>query len=169
MLFEIIIFLTFVRWVFKLKVARCRSWDVCFYQPITDLDKITARKFHSNSSSVTVSMWTPIPGYTTQQGIVSKIIFQTERSSERRANVSSFESSADTLVKLFSLSLFLVREGLQLVQSEWNILRMGNPKYIGQCKLVRFKTIYIESLDTAASIPLMTDGIINVSVIFNVL
>ena len=80
--------------------------------------------------------------------------------------MSSFESSADTLVKLFSLSLFLVREGLQLVQSEWNILRMGNPKYIGQCKLVRFKTIYIESVDTGASIPLMTDGIINVSPIF---
>ena len=54
-----------------------------------------------------------------------------------------------------------------MVQGEWNILRMGNPKYIGQCKLVRFKTIYIESLDTAASIPLITDGIINVSLILN--
>ena len=43
---------------------------------------------------------------------------------------------------------------------------MGNPKYIGQCKMVRFKTIYIESVDTGASIPLMTDGIINVSLIF---
>ena len=32
--------------------------------------------------------------------------------------------------------------------------------------MVRFKTIYIESLDTAASIPLMTDGIINVSLIY---
>ena len=67
------------------------------------------------------------------------------------------------------LILFSVRQGLELVQSEWNILRMGNPKYIGQCKLVRFKTIYIESVDTGASIPLMTDGIINVSFIFNVL
>ena len=67
------------------------------------------------------------------------------------------------------LILFSARQGLQLVQAEWNILRMGNPKYIGQCKLVRFKTIYIESLDTGVSIPLMTDGIINVSVIFNVL
>ena len=63
------------------------------------------------------------------------------------------------------LILFLVRQGLKLVQGEWNILKMGNPKYIGQCKLVRFKTIYIESLDTAASIPLMTDGIISVSII----
>ena len=61
---------------------------------------------------------------------------------------------------------FSVRQGLELVQSEWNILKMGNPKYIGQCKLVRFKTIYIESVDTGASIPLMTDGIINVSSIF---
>ena len=42
---------------------------------------------------------------------------------------------------------------------------MGNPKYIGQCKLVRFKTIYIESVDTGASIPLMTDGVINVSLL----
>ena len=61
------------------------------------------------------------------------------------------------------LTLFSVRQGLQLVQGEWNILKMGNPKYIGQCKMVRFKTIFIESLETAASIPLMTDGIINVS------
>ena len=45
---------------------------------------------------------------------------------------------------------------------------MGNPKYIGQCKMVRFKTIYIESVDTGASIPLMTDGVINVSLIFNI-
>ena len=65
----------------------------------------------------------------------------------------------------FILTLFSVRQGLELVQGEWNILKMGNPKYNGQCKMVRFKTIYIESLDTAASIPLMTDGIINVSLI----
>ena len=50
-----------------------------------------------------------------------------------------------------------------MAQSEWNILKMGNPKYIGQCKEVRFKTIYIESEETGASIPLMTDGAINVS------
>ena len=50
-----------------------------------------------------------------------------------------------------------------MVQGEWNILRMGDPKYIGQCKMVRFKTIYIESMDTGVSIPLMTDGLINVS------
>ena len=49
------------------------------------------------------------------------------------------------------------------MEGEWNILKMGNPKYIGQCKMVRFKTIYIESMDTGASIPLMTDGVINVS------
>ena len=61
------------------------------------------------------------------------------------------------------LTLYSVRQGLELVQSEWNILKMGNPKYIGQCKMVRFKTIYIESVDTGASIPLMTDGVINVS------
>ena len=66
---------------------------------------------------------------------------------------------------------FSVRQSLQLVQGEWNILRMGNPKYIGQCKLVRFKTIYIESVETGASIPLMTDEVINVSlfVIFSYL
>ena len=52
-----------------------------------------------------------------------------------------------------------------MVQSEWNILKMGHPKYIGQCKMVRFKTIYIESVDTGESIPLMTDGVINVSLI----
>ena len=63
------------------------------------------------------------------------------------------------------LTLFLVRQGLKLVQGEWNILKIGNPKYIGQCKMVRFKTIYIESVDTGESIPLMTDGVINVSLI----
>ena len=68
----------------------------------------------------------------------------------------------------YILTLFSVRQGLKLVQGEWNILKMGNPKYIGQCKLVRFKTIYIESVDTQASIPLMTDGIINVSLIFSI-
>ena len=52
---------------------------------------------------------------------------------------------------------------MKLVEGEWNTLKMGNPKYIGQCKMVRFKTIYIESVDTGASIPLMTDGLINVS------
>ena len=72
-------------------------------------------------------------------------------------------------VYLVILTLCLVRQGLKLVQGEWNILKMGNPKYIGQCKLVRFKTIYIESLDTAASIPVMADGIINVSIIFDII
>ena len=56
-----------------------------------------------------------------------------------------------------------MRPGLTLVQSEWNTLRMGNPKYGSQCKLVRFKTIYIESVETGVSVPLMTDGKINVS------
>ena len=58
-----------------------------------------------------------------------------------------------------------------MVQSEWNTLRMGNPKYGSQCKLVRFKTIYIESVETGVSVPLMTDGKINVSkiLIFHIL
>ena len=72
------------------------------------------------------------------------------------------------LVSVSSIkTLFSVRQGMQLVQGEWNLLKMGHPKYIGQCKMVRFKTIYIESLDTSASIPLMTNGIINVSIILN--
>ena len=56
-----------------------------------------------------------------------------------------------------------MRQELTLVQSKWNTLRMGNPKYGSQCKLVRFKTIYIESVETGVSVPLMTDGKINVS------
>ena len=40
-------------------------------------------------------------------------------------------------------------------------MRMGNPVYIGQCKEVRFKTIYIESLDAGETIPLMTNEVVN--------
>ena len=50
-----------------------------------------------------------------------------------------------------------------MVQGEWNTLKMGKSNYATECKLVRFKTIYIESLESSESVPLMTDGVINVS------
>ena len=67
--------------------------------------------------------------------------------------------------KVKGLLSFSARQGLNLKQGEWNILQMGNPSYIGRCQLVRFKNIYIESVDSPVkqSIPLMTDGKINVS------
>ena len=88
-----------------------------------------------------------------------------------RATEAKIKSVRPAFIRILSyLSSFISillseREGLQLAQGEWNILKMGDPKYIGQCKLVRFKTIYIESVDTGASIPLMTDGVINVSLL----
>ena len=50
-----------------------------------------------------------------------------------------------------------------MVQGEWNTLKMGKSSYATECKLVRFKTIYIESLESSETVPLMTDGVINVS------
>ena len=123
-------------------------------------------------------MWILILAFTTLQETVSKYFIKRElrdwqtvdrfvglRESSRPSEFYSeyYRCSQPNLSEI--LILFSVRQGLKLVQGEWNILKMGNPKYIGQCKLVRFKTIYIESLDTAASIPLMTDGIISVSII----
>ena len=49
-----------------------------------------------------------------------------------------------------------------MVQGEWNTLKMGKSSYATECKLVRFKTIYIESLESSETVPLMTDGVINV-------
>ena len=50
-----------------------------------------------------------------------------------------------------------------MVQGEWNTLKMGKSSYATECKLVRFKTIYIESLESSETVPLMTDGVVNVS------
>ena len=122
-----------------------------------------------------VSTTTPILGYTIQQGSVSKNAEKDEQRSadqfDPRRILSALSYGMVSVILILLYSVYSVRQGLELVQSEWNILKMGNPKYIGQCKMVRFKTIYIESVDTGASIPLMTDGVINVSlfVIFSYL
>ena len=50
-----------------------------------------------------------------------------------------------------------------MVQGEWNTLKMGKSSYATECKLVRFKTIYIESLESSETVPLMTDEVLNVS------
>ena len=50
-----------------------------------------------------------------------------------------------------------------MVQGEWNTLKMGKSSYATDCKLVRFKAIYIESLESSETVPLMTDGVVNVS------
>jgi len=44
-------------------------------------------------------------------------------------------------------------------------VKLGNPSHAGQCKQQRFKNIRIEAVDPTApiTIPIMTDGVINVS------
>ena len=52
-----------------------------------------------------------------------------------------------------------------LRQGRWNVVKLGNPNHAGKCKQQRFKNIRIEAIDPIApkTIPIMTDGIINVS------
>ena len=89
-------------------------------------------------------MWILIPAFTTQQGTVSKYFIKRElrdwqtvdsfvglkwcsRPSEFYSEY--YQCSPPNLSEI--LILFSVRQGLKLVQGEWNILKMGNPKYIG--------------------------------------
>ena len=58
-----------------------------------------------------------------------------------------------------------MRDGLKIKQGEWNIVKMGNSDYSGRCIKARFKNIRMESGDenNLKTIPIMTDGIIDVS------
>ena len=62
-------------------------------------------------------------------------------------------------------SIILVRIDPTLKQGEWNVVKLGNINHQGKCKRQRFKNIRIEANDptTPSTIPIMTDGIINVS------
>ena len=55
--------------------------------------------------------------------------------------------------------------GLQLRVGEWNIVKIGNPKYAGQCKKARFKNIRVETTDSnnQKSVPIMSNKVIAVS------
>ena len=50
-------------------------------------------------------------------------------------------------------------------QGEWNILQMGTPKYLTNCKRLRFESIYLETVGLVdqKTIPLMTEQTIDVS------
>ena len=52
-----------------------------------------------------------------------------------------------------------------MIQGQWNVVKLGNPAHVDQCKKQRFKNIRIEAVDPTApsTVPIMTDGIINVS------
>ena len=67
-----------------------------------------------------------------------------------------------TCIRLKKLS---EHPGPALHQAQWNVVKLGNPSHAGQCKQQRFKNIRIEAVDPTASktIPIMTDGVINVS------
>ena len=58
-----------------------------------------------------------------------------------------------------------MRDGLKIKQGEWNIVKMGNSDYADRCIKARFKNIRMESGDenSPKTIPIMTDGIIDVS------
>ena len=55
--------------------------------------------------------------------------------------------------------------GPALIQGQWNVIKLGNIGHQGNCKQQRFKNIRIEADDptTPSTIPIMTDGTINVS------
>ena len=55
--------------------------------------------------------------------------------------------------------------GPALIQGQWNIVKLGNVAHEGKCKRQRFKNIRIEAIDSTSpsTIPIMTDGTINVS------
>ena len=57
------------------------------------------------------------------------------------------------------------RVELTLKQGEWNILQMGTTKYETNCKQIRFRNIYLETigLTVQKTIPLMSDTVIDVS------
>ena len=61
--------------------------------------------------------------------------------------------------------MYLAHPGPALRQGQWNVVKLGNPTHAGQCKQQRFKNIRIEAVDPTApkTIPIMTDGVINVS------
>ena len=43
------------------------------------------------------------------------------------------------------MTFFLEKTSLILKQAEWNIIKMGNDKFLNKCKRVHFKNIAIES------------------------
>ena len=65
----------------------------------------------------------------------------------------------------FKANQILERTGLILKQGEWNILQMGTAKYLTNCKRLRLKNVYLETVGLAdqKTIPLMTDQTIDVS------
>lgn len=62
---------------------------------------------------------------------------------------------------------FSAHPGPALRQGQWNVIKLGNPLHAGQCKKQRFKNIRIEAIDLTApkTIPIMTHGVINVSLL----
>ena len=162
-MFGIIIFFALVGWVFKIVVTRCRSFGVW------DKSGLQARTYNQ-------IIFSDCGNVNSHSGIY-------DESGNRKLSIKYWRKDFDEHYMLVQcmhwvrigsvrcgfVILFSVRSGLALVQGEWNILRMGNPAYVGQCKLVRFKTIYIESLDVGGSVPLMTNGVVNVSKISNLI
>ena len=66
----------------------------------------------------------------------------------------------------FFKTYLLVRDSLQIVQSEWNIVKLGNAAHFGMCKRARLKDLYMEANKSgwfsSKTIPLMTNKIIEV-------
>ena len=67
----------------------------------------------------------------------------------------------------FEKQFFSVRDSLKIVQSEWNIVKLGNAAHFGMCKRARLKDLYMEANKSgwfsSKTIPLMTNKIIEVS------
>ena len=60
---------------------------------------------------------------------------------------------------------YLVRDGLKIKQSEWNIVKIGNSAHAGKCIKARYKNIRMETIDNNSprTILIMSNGLIDVS------
>ena len=99
-------------------------------------------------------MWTHILGFMISPGNVSK-----------RYLYMNF-LQCELFFHFHKKYFFWVRDSLQIVQSEWNIVKLGNAAHFGMCKRARLKDLYMEANKSgwfsSKTIPLMTNKIIEV-------
>ena len=83
---------------------------------------------------------------------------------KKKLSIWNFFIKIDSVKLKFLKEIFKHIKGLQ---GQWNVIKLGNPVHAGQCKQQRFKNIRIEAIDPTAprTIPIMTDGVINVSLL----
>ena len=88
-------------------------------------------------------------------------------SGKREQEIFIYDFEGDDPLQDFEKTIFSVRDSLQIVQAEWNIVKLGNAAHFGMCKRARLKDLYMEANKpgwfSSKTIPLMTNKIIEVS------